>query len=129
MLYRLVALFIAVPFIELALLIEIGKRIGTAGTLALIILTGLSGAYLVRIQGLETLARLKENLQRGVFPAEEILDGILILISGALLITPGILTDIAGFCLLVPHVRGRIKARLRLWIGDRINTGSYRHDT
>lgn len=120
---KLLFFFIAIPFVELALLIEIGSRIGTPETLALIILTGIIGAYLVKLEGLRTLGQIQSNMQQGMFPAEELFDGICILIAGALLITPGILTDIAGFCLVIPSTRTPIKILLKKWIRNRMDTG------
>ena len=110
---RLLLLFIAVPVVELVLLIEIGQRIGTLATIGLIMGTGIVGASLARQQGISTLARLRKDLDDGRLPAEPIVDGVLILIAAAVLITPGVLTDLVGFLCLVPACRQVLKRYLK----------------
>jgi len=105
---RLLALFILVPVAEFFLLIEIGERIGVPATLALVVATGALGAYLARRQGLGVLQQFRTR-QAGDIGLGDILDGIIILVAGAVLITPGILTDAFGFFCLVPAGRGVIK--------------------
>jgi UPF0716 protein FxsA len=102
---RLIALFVLLPMVELALLLQIGKLIGLVPTIALIVATGVLGASLARHQGLATLDRMRSALAEGRLPHREIVEGVLILVAGAVLLTPGVLTDIAGFSLLVPEVR------------------------
>lgn len=109
---RLLLLFIVLPAVELALLIEIGSRIGTLATIGLIVVTGIVGAALARSQGLRVLARLQEQLARGEMPAESLIDGLMILIAAALLVTPGVLTDAFGFLCLAPAFRGLVKREL-----------------
>ena len=106
---RLLLLFIALPAIELALLIEIGQRIGTLETLGLIVVTGIVGASMARSQGLRVIANVQKQLGRGEMPADSLVDGLMILIASALLVTPGILTDAFGFLCLVPAFRSRVK--------------------
>ena len=106
---RLLLLFIVVPAVELALLIEIGQRIGTLETLAIIVATGIAGATLARRQGLAVINRAQERVAAGEMPADVLVDGILILIASALLVTPGILTDAFGFICLIPALRGVVK--------------------
>jgi len=108
---RLLLLFIVVPVVELVLLIEIGQRVGTFATIALIMGTGVVGASLARQQGISTLARLRKDLADGRLPAEAIVDGVLILVAAAVLITPGVLTDVFGFFCLVPACRRLLKRR------------------
>ena len=110
---RLLLLFIAVPAVELMLLIEIGQRIGTLATIGLIMGTGIVGASLARQQGMSAFARLRTDLADGRSPAEPIVDGVLILVAGAVLITPGVLTDLFGFLLLVPACRRLLKRSLK----------------
>jgi UPF0716 protein FxsA len=110
---RLLILFIAVPVVELVLLIEIGQRVGTLVTVGLIIGTGIVGASLARQQGIRALARLRTDLDAGQLPAEPIVDGVLILLAAAVLITPGVLTDLVGFLCLVPACRRRLKRFLK----------------
>ena len=109
---RLLLLFVLVPAVELALLIEIGARIGTLATLGLIVGTGVLGAALARQQGLAVLRRVQEELAANRLPTGPLVDGLIILIAGALLMTPGILTDGVGFLCLVPGSRTLIKRGL-----------------
>jgi len=112
---RLLLLFTLVPAIELGLLIEVGRRIGTLPTLGLILFTGVLGAALARYQGIVVLRRMQEEVAEGRLPAASLLDGVVILIAAALLVTPGILTDAVGFALLVPVTRAGIRRLLRRW--------------
>jgi len=101
----LFALFVLVPLAELYLLIEVGSDIGGLSTIALCLLTAAIGGLLVRIQGLQTLFRAREMMNRGVAPAEQMLHGLMIATAGLLLFLPGFITDGIGFLLLVPFVR------------------------
>lgn len=109
---KLLLLFILVPAVELALLIELGRHIGTLPTLALIAGTGALGAFLARLQGLGVLRQMQRESAAGRLPASSIVDGVIILLAGALLITPGILTDALGFLCLVPAFRRVLKKAL-----------------
>jgi len=109
---KLLLLFIAVPAVELALLIEIGERIVTLVTLALIVATGALGATLANRQGVRTIGSIQQQLAAGEIPTGSLVDGVIILIAGALLITPGILTDLVGFACLVPAARNAVKQHL-----------------
>jgi len=109
---KLLLLFIVVPVVELALLIELGVRLGTVPTLVFLLTTGFMGAFLARRQGLSVLRAAQDQMQRGELPADSVADGILILLAAALLITPGVLTDGVGFLFLIPAFRKRIKATL-----------------
>ena len=110
---RLILLFTLVPALELALLIEVGSRIGTLATIGLIVATGVLGAALARQQGLHVLGRIQAELSAGHLPASSLVDAVIVLLAGALLVTPGILTDVLGFLCLVPGFRSLVKARLR----------------
>lgn len=112
-LFKLLLLFILIPIAELYLFLTLGKEIGLGATLAIIILTGILGAALTKFQGARALARFRQASAEGRLPHREILDGLLILLAGAVLLTPGFLTDTIGFLLLVPPVR----ALLRSWLG------------
>ncbi|MFP6644201.1 MAG: FxsA family protein [Candidatus Latescibacterota bacterium] len=120
MLFRLFLLFTLIPVIELALLVEVGGRIGVAPTIAVVLGTGAAGAWLARSQGLRALQRLQEAVRTAQFPGEEIFDGILILAGGLLLLTPGFLTDILGFCALVPGSRYLLKALVKSRVRGRM---------
>jgi len=101
-------LFIAVPLIELALLIKIGEVIGVLATVALVIVTAVIGVSLLRMQGVIALRKAQESLQAGRPPIDSVIDGVCLLIAGAFLLTPGLLTDSVGFLLLVPQIRSAI---------------------
>ena len=122
MFFKLFLLFTIIPVVELALLIKIGTVIGTLNTVILVIFTALVGAYLVKIEGISVLTRFQQNMLEGVFPAEEIFDGALILIAGALLVTPGVATDVIGFLLVFPLSREIIKKHLKRYVRNRIST-------
>lgn len=109
---RLLLLFVALPAVELALLIELGSRFGTWHTLALIVITGVVGASLARGQGLSVVRQIQSEVAQGRLPAGSLIDGVMILIAGALLVTPGILTDSFGFLCLVPAFRSAAKRTL-----------------
>lgn len=108
----LLLLFIAVPIAEIALFIQVGDLIGLWPTLATIVVTALLGATLVRRQGLAALDRAQAALAEDRFPVEEVVTGLCLLISGALLLTPGFLTDAIGFALLIPPLRAAIGGAL-----------------
>ena len=102
---NLILFFVGIPAIELILLFEIHGILGFFSTVFLIFGTGIVGAILVKKQGLQNLIKIQQELNIGNLPAPQIMDGIMILISGALLITPGLLTDIFGFALLTSNFR------------------------
>jgi UPF0716 protein FxsA len=108
----LLLLFIIVPAVELALLIEVGSLIGTVNTILLIVITGFVGAGLARWQGLQVLRQVQQEMAEGRPPGGALVDGVIILLAGALLVTPGILTDAFGFMCLVPGFRGLVKREL-----------------
>jgi UPF0716 protein FxsA len=98
-------LIIAVPVVELYVLIKIGAVIGALPTLGLVILTAMVGAALLRQQGLVTLHRFRNALDEGYLPAMEIVEGVALLVGGVLLLTPGFVTDAVGLLLLMPTTR------------------------
>ncbi len=98
-------LFLLTPLIEIAVFIEVGSLIGLWPTLGVVILTAVLGAALWRAQGLSTWARAQETLRAGELPVREVTDGAFLLVAGALLLTPGLVTDAIGFLLLVPPLR------------------------
>ncbi|MCK5082042.1 MAG: membrane protein FxsA [Candidatus Omnitrophica bacterium] len=105
----LVLLFTILPAVELALLIKIGSNIGLGNTLFIIIFTGVLGAYLARLQGFLVLKKIQNDLNRGVMPNDQLIDGLMILVGGVVLLTPGFITDTIGFLLLIPWARALIK--------------------
>lgn len=116
MFLRLAVLFTAIPIIELYILIKIGQVIGALPTIAIVLLTGIVGAGLARQQGARVWFEIEMQMQRGVFPADRLIDGLLLVVAGAVLITPGVLTDVFGFAILIPlsraPIRDWVKARL-----------------
>ena len=102
--FLLLFLFTALPLIEVTLLFRIGHVIGGANTIALVLVTGFVGASLARWQGLEVLAQLRGDLAQGR-PDRTLLEGVFVLLAGAVLITPGVLTDAFGLLLLIPPIR------------------------
>ena len=131
MFLRLLLLFIITPILEMAILIELGKRIGTLQTIGIIVITGIIGASLARSQGLRVYRSMRESLYDGELPHNHLIEGLLILIGGALLITPGILTDAAGFILVLPWTRKLVREKLKKYFKRkivRIQTYDYRED-
>jgi UPF0716 protein FxsA len=116
-------LFIVVPATELALLIEVGTRIGTANTLLLIVVTGVLGASLASRQGMGVLRQIQAETAVGRMPAGAIVDGLLIFVAGVVLMTPGLLTDLAGFLCLIPATRRAIKAVVRRRLEQAVRHG------
>lgn len=110
---NLLVLFIVVPIVELFLLIQLGARIGPWPTIGLIMLTGFLGASLARQQGLSTMRKIQEEMRNGRPPTHELVEGMMILIGGVVLISPGILTDLFGFALLIPGFRNTIARKLK----------------
>ena len=107
-------IFIAVPLIEIAIFIEVGGAIGVWPTVAIVLLTALVGATLLRVQGLATWRRAEEAMRRGEPPVAEMLDGVFLIAAALLMVTPGLFTDCVGFLLLIPPIRraiGRFAAR------------------
>jgi UPF0716 protein FxsA len=123
---RLALLFVVVPLIELVLLAQLGQVVGLWPTLALVIFTGVTGAALARLEGLRVLLQFRSQLASGELPEQALLDGISVLVGGALLLTPGILTDFAGFALLFPLSRRWIQRRVRAGLERRLKEGSVR---
>jgi UPF0716 protein FxsA len=123
MLLKLILLFTIVPFIELSLLIELGIQIGTINTILVVVVTGVLGAFMARVAGFNVLFKIQENMRAGIFPGDELFDGVLILIGGAFLLTPGLVTDAVGFFLLVPLGRAAIKRWLKEIVRGKMEQG------
>jgi UPF0716 protein FxsA len=127
MLLRLALLFVLMPLVELAILVYLGTIIGALYTILIVVATGILGAFMARNQGLAALSRIRGSIERGIIPSNELFDGALILVGGLLLLTPGIITDIIGFALLVPQTRRIIGRWLRSLIRRRIQRGEIRY--
>jgi len=120
MLGRLLLIFIAVPLIDLAILFRVGRILSFWPTVSLVVLTGIVGAALAKHQGLRTLARINAELSAGRLPTSQLADGLLILLAGAVLMTPGFLTDLFGLLLLVPPFRRAVTRALTKYFKTRI---------
>jgi UPF0716 protein FxsA len=116
----LIALFIGVPFAEIYVLLQVGDAIGVVNTLGLLILISVVGAWLAKREGLGVLRRMQRSIDSGRVPGTELVDGFLILLAGALMLTPGFLTDILAILLLLPPVRAVVRRELRRRIARRI---------
>lgn len=120
MFFYLLLLFTVVPLVELAILIWIGNQTSLLFTIALVLVTGLLGAALARWQGIFTALRIRLDLAQGKMPTDSVLDALIIVVAGALLITPGILTDLTGFALLIPPLRRFVRDRLKRWFAGHV---------
>lgn len=128
MFFTLFFIFAVIPLIELGILIKIGTVIGTLNTITLVILTAAIGAYMVRMEGIGVLSRIQQNMQEGQFPTEELINGAMILVAGALLLTPGVCTDVIGFLMVIPVSRNVIKRLIKHYIEKKISSGDVHID-
>ncbi|MDQ2068885.1 FxsA family protein [Natronospira bacteriovora] len=119
--FILLLLFVGVPLFELYILIQVGQSLGALPTILLCVLTAVLGAGLIRLQGLGTLMRARRNMEQGMAPALEMLEGVALALAGLLLLTPGFATDLFGFLLLLPPLRRtlirRSLARMNVTVG------------
>jgi len=127
MLIRLILLFTVIPLIELYLLIQVGRYLGSFQTIMIVLITGIIGGLLARSQGLSVQRQIRLDLQKGIIPTDSLIDGCFILIAGALLITPGMITDIFGFVLMVPFFRGWLKKRLKDILKRKFESGRFQY--
>lgn len=116
----LVLVFLVVPLAELYLIIQVGEAIGAFNTIAVVILMAAAGGWLMKREGLGILRRIRAQVQRGQVPGRELVDGFLILFGGALMLTPGFLTDLVGLSLLVPPLRAVVRAALARRLQHRV---------
>ena len=121
---RLALMFVVVPLLELVLLIRLGAAVGLWPTLGLVLATGIVGAALARAEGLRVVLQLQRELAEGRPPAQPLLDGMSLLLSGVLLLTPGILTDMAALALLLPPSRRWIQRRALAWLERQVRGGA-----
>jgi UPF0716 protein FxsA len=128
MLLYLFLLLTLLPLVEVILLVRIYHATSFLFTVALVLATGVVGAALARWQGWRTLARIQDELRAGRMPADAMVDGLLILVAGLLLVTPGVLTDGVGFALLVPPLRNLVKRGVSAWLrrNFRVETVDFR---
>ena len=119
----LFALFIIIPIIEIALLIQVSEVIGGFSTIALVIITAILGAKMVKQQGMSALQKAQTQMAEGQMPAKELFTGICVIIAGVLLLTPGIMTDVFGLLLLTPVIRNKLAAGLASQATVRMSAG------
>jgi len=120
MFIKLLALFLLIPIIELFVMFKIGKIIGPGITILIIIITAFIGAKLTKVQGTQAIRNGQAAIKSGKLPHKEVMDGVMIIIAGALLLTPGFLTDIVGFSLLLPGLRSNYRKLLLTYIKAKI---------
>lgn len=124
MLGRLLLLFILVPLVELAILVQLGRVVGLWPTLGIVVATGIGGAALARREGLRTLRAFQREVAEGRIPGRPLFDGLAVLVGGAFLLTPGIVTDVAGFVLLAPPTRALLRRWARKTLRRAIQAGT-----
>lgn len=117
-------IFILIPMVEIAVFIAVGEHIGLGTTLLLAFLTAIIGGIIIRRQGMETVVSLRTQMERGGLPLKEIFDGFCLVAAGALLITPGFVTDTMGFLLLIPKIREGLRHILGKYFKPEIHAGS-----
>lgn len=119
----LAVLFLIIPIVEIFILIKSGEIIGIFPTIILVVLTAVIGAALLRQQGLSTLARFQKNMSQGKLPAQELVEGILLAVGGALLMTPGFVTDTIGFLCLLPFSRKLMATTIIKKSAEKVKSG------
>ncbi|MFP4176488.1 MAG: FxsA family protein [Planctomycetota bacterium] len=123
MLLKLILLLTVTPIVELYILMRVGQVVGLPVTIVIVIGTGIVGGILARLEGLRVLGRIQGRLGEGDMPGDSLLEGAMILVAGALLVTPGILTDTVGFLILIPPSRVLLRELLKRWLKHCIETG------
>ncbi|MBT3880478.1 MAG: FxsA family protein [Candidatus Scalindua sp.] len=127
MLIRLILLFTIIPLIELYLLIQVGRYLGSFQTIMIVLITGIIGGLLARSQGLSVQRQIRVDLQNGIIPTDSLIDGFFILIAATLLITPGMITDVFGFILMIPFFRGWLKKRVKEILKRKFESGKFQY--
>jgi len=125
MLLRLLFLFITVPLVELVLLMKLAEVTNWRMTLLIVLVTGAVGAWLARLQGWRTYRKIQQQLAAGQMPTESLIDAVMIFVAGALLLTPGLLTDCFGITLLLPLCRQVYRRRLVQWLKANVRIQNY----
>lgn len=126
MILKLFLAFTLIPVIEIYILMQISAILGPLTAIILVVATGFAGANLAKIQGVQTITRMKENIRQGIMPGDDMIDAFLILVAGIVLITPGLLTDITGILLLIPSTRNRAKEYIKREVNTWFQKGSIR---
>ena len=123
MLWYLILLMTLVPLAELFLLVRLAQFCGFWTTVGVVLGTGVVGAALARAQGLKVVNAIRQKLQRGELPADDLLDGMMVLVAAAFLVTPGVMTDAAGLLLLIPFTRAVVRRLARRWLARKLAGG------
>ena len=123
MLGLLILAFVTIPVLELVILLRIGSWLGALPTILLIIATGVIGAAVARSQGVQVLARIRQDMAAGRPPVTRMIDGALILLAGVLLLTPGVITDAAGILLLLPPTRTLVRRMMSARLKRMVDSG------
>lgn len=124
---RLLIIFIFVPLVELYILIKVGKILGTGNTILIVILTGILGATFAKSQGIGIISKIRNSLNQMKIPENELIQGLMILAGGIMLITPGFLTDLLGFSLILPFTRKFYTSLLISYLKNKIKSGQWQH--
>ena len=128
MFWKLLLAMTIIPAVELYLLIQLGQWMGALETVLLIVVTGAVGAALAKREGLGVLQQLKADARGGLPPADRLVEGLMVLIGGVLLLTPGVLTDLTGFALIAPFSRRRLAPLIKRWLASKFRIGGLRMD-
>lgn len=126
MFLRLFLLFTLIPALELYLIIKVGQSIGAFNTLLIIIFTGVLGAYYARQQGFKVFSNIQWKMEQGNLPGDDLVNGAMLLVGGALLITPGFVTDFLGFSLIFPPTREAMKVSVSRYLQKKMERGEIR---
>lgn len=124
MLGKLILLFTVVPIVELYILIQIGNEIGVFNTIILVFITGVVGAVLAKSEGRQIIGNIKQDMAMGKMPGDELINGLCVLVGGAMLLTPGIFTDVFGFVLVIPFTRMFLIKSIKRKIKSMITEGT-----
>jgi len=124
--YYFMALFVGLPILELVVLLKVHAVFHFWPTFLLVVLTGVVGVSLVKRQGISIVKQIQSEMGKGNLPAPQMIDGIMILLAGAFLITPGLITDCAGFLLLVPFIRKKIRFWIKRKLEEKMKNGQVR---
>ncbi|MBP2027675.1 UPF0716 protein FxsA [Acetoanaerobium pronyense] len=124
MFFKLILAFTVIPVIELWILIRLGSEIGILNTILIVFLTGVVGAFLAKKEGLGIVNRIRMDMSQGKMPADELINGLCVLVGGAMLLTPGIFTDLIGLSLVIPGTRNFIKTKIREKMKKGIESGT-----
>lgn len=124
MLLRLIMLFTIIPVLELLLLLKLSQLTSIWTAIGLVIATGIVGAYLAKSEGRIIITRIRTELNQGRMPGDQLINGLCVLVGGALLLTPGIITDVVGFSLVIPVTRELFKAFIKEKLSKMVNSGN-----